>query len=65
MQGYAVFTTLLAHEPRDHLTHTGITALNADVTNDDDVKSLREVISDKTGGQLDILVNNAYVIRSP
>ncbi|KAJ5150454.1 short chain dehydrogenase [Penicillium coprophilum] len=60
-QGFLVFTTLLAHEPRDHLTGIGITALSADVTNDDDIRSLRESISDKTGGRLDILVNNANI----
>ncbi|KAL4784743.1 hypothetical protein BJX76DRAFT_347541 [Aspergillus varians] len=57
--GYTVFTTLLAHESRDHLTDIGITTISADVTKDDDVTSLREVISEKTGGRLDILVNNA------
>ncbi|KAL3473112.1 short chain dehydrogenase [Aspergillus californicus] len=60
-QGYSVFTTLLAHEPRDHLTSIGITALSADVTNDEDVRSLRDFISDKTGGRLGILVNNAGI----
>ncbi|KAL2862201.1 SDR family oxidoreductase [Aspergillus lucknowensis] len=60
-KGYSVFTTLLAHEPRDHLTDIGITAVTTDVTSDEQVRSLREVISAKTGGRLDVLVNNAGI----
>jgi 1-acylglycerone phosphate reductase len=59
--GYDVFTTLLAHEPRDHLLDEGIHAFTADVTKDADIISLKETISSETSGSLDVLVNCAYV----
>jgi 1-acylglycerone phosphate reductase len=59
--GFDVFTTLLAHEPRDHLVDEGIHAFTADVTKDTDIVSLKETISSATSGSLDILVNCAYV----
>ncbi|KAL2802552.1 hypothetical protein BJX63DRAFT_425991 [Aspergillus granulosus] len=58
-KGYVVFATLLPHEPRDHLMQNGITVVSADVTSDEDIRSLRDLVSDTTGGRLDILVNNA------
>ncbi|RFU78520.1 short-chain dehydrogenase reductase sdr [Trichoderma arundinaceum] len=60
-KGYIVFTTLLAHEPREHLSDNGIHAFTADVTNDDDITALRDTISDLTDGSLDIMVNNAGI----
>ncbi|KAL3459591.1 short chain dehydrogenase [Aspergillus heterothallicus] len=59
--GYVVFATLLPHEARGHLTQIGITVVNADVTSDEDIRSLRDLISATSGGRLDILVNNAGI----
>ncbi|KAL2824215.1 short chain dehydrogenase [Aspergillus cavernicola] len=59
--GYMVFATLLAHESQDHLTKLGVTTLIADVTDDGDIKRLQEVVSQKTGGRLDVLINNAGI----
>ncbi|OQE10440.1 hypothetical protein PENVUL_c004G02459 [Penicillium vulpinum] len=58
-QGYVVYTTLLAHEPRDHLTDLGIHAFTADVTKDTDVEQLKDTISSLTEDSLNVLVNNA------
>ncbi|KAI3076959.1 hypothetical protein CBS147339_4929 [Penicillium roqueforti] len=60
-QGYVVFTTLLAHEPRDHLTDLGIHSFTADVTKDSDIEQLKEAISSLTEGSLSVLVNNAGI----
>ncbi|KAL4942699.1 hypothetical protein BDV06DRAFT_211603 [Aspergillus oleicola] len=62
-KGHLVFTTLLPHEPHDHLTGIGITAVSADVTSDLDMKSLRDLISKETGGQLDFL-NIGYTMTA-
>ncbi|KAI0393706.1 hypothetical protein F5Y17DRAFT_295940 [Xylariaceae sp. FL0594] len=59
--GYLVFTTLLAHEPREHLTEAGIQAFTADVTSDDQITALRDTIDSVTHGKLDVLVNCAGV----
>ncbi|KAI1824886.1 short chain dehydrogenase [Xylaria intraflava] len=48
--GYKVFTTLLPHEPRDHLTDAGIEAYSADVTSDEQIYKLRESITAITNG---------------
>ncbi|KAL3450555.1 hypothetical protein BJX65DRAFT_305390 [Aspergillus insuetus] len=60
-RGFDVFTTLLAHEPRDHLVDEGIHAFTADVTKDADIISLRVTISSETSGNLDVLVNCAGI----
>ncbi|KGO64722.1 Short-chain dehydrogenase/reductase SDR [Penicillium italicum] len=60
-QGYVVYTTLLAHEPRDHLTDLGIHSFTADVTKDSDIEQLKETISSLTDGNLNVLVNNAGI----
>ncbi|KAJ0289810.1 hypothetical protein COL922a_014284, partial [Colletotrichum nupharicola] len=60
-RGYDVFTTLLAHEPREHLVDEGIHAFTADVTKDADIISLKETISSETSGSLDVLVNCAGI----
>lgn len=57
--GFSVFTTLLAHEPREHLTDAGINAFTADVTKDEDITLLKETISSETDGNLNVLVNCA------
>ena len=50
---------MLTHELREHLTDVGIHVFSADVTSDDDINKLREIISDLTDDTLDILINNA------
>ncbi|KAJ8127950.1 hypothetical protein O1611_g5686 [Lasiodiplodia mahajangana] len=59
--GYTVFSTLLPHESRSHLTDAGIHVYSSDVTNDDEVRALRESISAITKGRLDVLVNCAGI----
>ncbi|KAI0449670.1 short chain dehydrogenase [Xylaria acuta] len=60
-KGYTVITTLLEHEPREHLTELGIHVFTADVTKDNDVEQLCKDVSDITGDKLSILVNNAGI----
>lgn len=57
--GFDVFATLLPHEPREHLTSTGIYTFTADVTKDEDIALLEKTISSQTNGGLDVLVNCA------
>jgi NAD(P)-dependent dehydrogenase (short-subunit alcohol dehydrogenase family) len=57
--GYTVITTLLAHEPREHLTNNGIHVFTADVTKDEDIKNLRDEVEAITPSGLDVLVNCA------
>ncbi|KAI0108557.1 hypothetical protein GGR51DRAFT_514203 [Nemania sp. FL0031] len=59
--GYTVFSTLLPHESRSHLTDAGIHVYSSDVTKDDEVRALRESISAITKGRLDVLVNCAGI----
>ncbi|KAK4222720.1 short chain dehydrogenase [Podospora fimiseda] len=59
--GYAVFATLLAHEPTEHLKEIGVATFVADVTNNDHILKLREEISVVTKGTLDVLVNCAGI----
>ncbi|KAH7038347.1 short chain dehydrogenase [Microdochium trichocladiopsis] len=47
-QGFNVFATLLSHEPREHLTEAEIHAYASDVTNDEDVTTLKEAIESET-----------------
>lgn len=56
---YTVFTTLLEHEPRDHLIDADIHAFSANVTSDSDILNLQEKISKAANDRLDILVNCA------
>jgi hypothetical protein len=49
-------------ESMAELAAQGIETLELDVTNDDSVQKAREVTAELTGGKLDILVNNAYVV---
>ena len=59
LKGYKVVTTLLAHEPCEHLTDNGIHAFTADVTKDLDIERLCNDVSNLSPGGLDVLVNNA------
>ncbi|KAK5996472.1 Short-chain dehydrogenase RED1 [Cladobotryum mycophilum] len=61
-KGYFVFATVLAHEPKEHLTDVGIHVFTADVTSDDDILKLRDNIADLTDDTLDVLVNNAGIV---
>ncbi|KEY67013.1 hypothetical protein S7711_04697 [Stachybotrys chartarum IBT 7711] len=61
-QGYTVITTLLAHEPREHLTNNGIHVFTADVTKDEDIKNLRDEVEAITPSGLDVLVNCAGIV---
>ncbi|KAI0147402.1 short chain dehydrogenase [Xylariaceae sp. FL1272] len=62
-QGFNVFTTLLPHESRDHLTDVDIHAFASDVTKDEDVARLKDIISSETDSCLDVLVNCAGICK--
>ncbi|KAL3477597.1 hypothetical protein BJX99DRAFT_257202 [Aspergillus californicus] len=53
--------TLLPWEKSAHLTNAGITWFPLDVTKDESVKELKTEIIKLTGGNLDVLVNNAGI----
>ncbi|KAI1129656.1 short chain dehydrogenase [Nemania abortiva] len=57
--GFTVIATLLPHESRDHLEHTGIQVINLDVTKEEQMLPFRDKVEAITKGKLDILVNNA------
>jgi 1-acylglycerone phosphate reductase len=42
----------------------GMTTLALDVTKEDSIKTCHDEVSKLTGGKLDILVNNAFVVPS-
>ena len=44
------------------LEQLGIECLELDVTKSESIRSIRDKVSEITGGSLDILVNNAYVL---
>ncbi|KAI0199297.1 short chain dehydrogenase [Astrocystis sublimbata] len=60
-QGFNVFTTVLAHESREHLTDMDVHTFSSDVTKDDEVAGLKEAISIQTNSSLDVLVNCAGI----
>ncbi|KAK0615694.1 short chain dehydrogenase [Bombardia bombarda] len=60
-KGYTVITTLLAHEPREHLTNAGIHAFTADVTKDEDIEELRHNVTKISNDKLAVMVNNAGI----
>ncbi|KAL4778873.1 hypothetical protein BJX76DRAFT_352276 [Aspergillus varians] len=53
--------TLLPWEKSEHLSNAGITWFPLDVTKDESVQTLKKDITALTGGNLDVLVNNASV----
>ncbi|KAF8205549.1 NAD-P-binding protein [Mycena galopus ATCC 62051] len=58
-QGFRVFATARRLEAMEELTANGIETLALDVTDIDAIRRTREDISTRTGGKLNILVNNA------
>lgn len=59
--GFNVIATLLPHETQEHLQKYDIATCVLDVTDERSVADLRDYVTELTGGQLDVLVNNAYV----
>ena len=60
-KGYIVISTLLAHEPRDHLFELAAYVFNSDVTSEEDTVALKEAVQKIIGGKLEVLINNASV----
>ncbi|KAJ7641555.1 NAD-P-binding protein [Roridomyces roridus] len=58
-KGFRVFATARRLESMQDLTARGIEIYKLDVTDFDAIRKMREEISTKTGGTLDVLVNNA------
>ncbi|KAI2602116.1 hypothetical protein GGR54DRAFT_536234 [Hypoxylon sp. NC1633] len=56
-----VIATLLPHESPDHLLAEGVHVARTDVTKDESVEELKQMILQLTGGKLDILINNAGI----
>ncbi|KAF7309856.1 Short-chain dehydrogenase/reductase family protein [Mycena indigotica] len=59
LPGYRVFATARRLESMEELAALGIETSELDVTNLEAIQQLRQDISLKTGGKLDVLVNNA------
>lgn len=59
ISGYTVISTLLPHEPEDHLLAKGITVTRTDVSNDESVLLLKRFTEGITNGKLHMLINNA------
>lgn len=59
--GFNVVTTLLPHEPREHLLQDNIHVFDSDVTKDADTAALVNAVGELTQGRLDVLVNNAGI----
>ena len=57
--GYTVISTLLPHEPEDHLLAKGIKVTRTDVRDDESVLALKRFTESVTNGKLDMLINNA------
>jgi len=58
-QGYRVFATARNTSAMQDLEKTGIETLAMDVTDTTSLKSVKEEVEKRTGGTLDVLVNNA------
>lgn len=58
-----MFATARRMSAMDRLRRAGIETFELDVTNELHVISVRDRIEELTGGKLDILVNNACVLR--
>ncbi|KAJ4245052.1 hypothetical protein NW762_014262 [Fusarium torreyae] len=58
-QGYRVFTTARSTKSLTSLQDKGIETLTLDVTKPESIAALRAEISERTGGKLDVLFNNA------
>ena len=58
-RGYRVFATARKLDAMSSLAAVGIECLTMDVTDSASLKKVAEEISQRTGGTLDVLVNNA------
>ncbi|KAJ6501955.1 NAD-P-binding protein [Mycena sanguinolenta] len=58
-RGHRVFATSRRLDSMDSLAALGIETLELDVTNIDAIRKIKAEISTRTGGKLDVLVNNA------
>ncbi|RYP37775.1 hypothetical protein DL767_002790 [Monosporascus sp. MG133] len=58
-QGLRVFSTARSLESMTNLQENGIETLTLDVTSPESIASLKDEITKRTGGKLDILFNNA------
>jgi 1-acylglycerone phosphate reductase len=58
-QGYRVFATARNTSAMQDLEKAGIETLAMDVTDTTSLKSVKEEVEKRTGGTLDVLVNNA------
>ncbi|KAL1755860.1 hypothetical protein FB107DRAFT_212718 [Schizophyllum commune] len=63
-RGYRVFAASRRLETMESLAEEGIETLKLDIANDDDIKEAVNEIGKRTGGSLDMLVNNAGVADS-
>ncbi|KAJ7873146.1 NAD-P-binding protein [Mycena olivaceomarginata] len=63
-RGFRVFATSRRLETMKQLSKIGIETLALDVTQSDDIRRTKENISTRTGGKLDILINNAHIVIS-
>ncbi|KAF1971586.1 putative short-chain dehydrogenases/reductase [Bimuria novae-zelandiae CBS 107.79] len=61
-RGLRVFATARSLKSIQHLEEKGIEVLTLDVTSTESIAALREEITKRTGGKLDILFNNAGVM---
>ena len=57
--GFRVFAASRKLETMEELAKEGIETLVLDITSDESIASAKDEISKRTGGSLDILVNNA------
>ncbi|KAJ6553962.1 NAD-P-binding protein [Mycena vulgaris] len=62
-KGFHVFATARRPETMQDLSARGIETLKLDVTDGDAIRTIRDDIAKKTGGTLDVLVNNAYSLE--
>jgi 1-acylglycerone phosphate reductase len=60
-KGYRVFAAARRLETIKELVELGCEPIHLDVTSQEQILRVRDAISEKTGGKLDILVNNAYL----
>lgn len=60
--GFQVFGTVRSEEAKKTLMSEGVIAIQLEVTSDASILSLRDEISQRVDGKLDILINNVYVL---
>lgn len=59
LPGFRVFAASRKLETMEELAKEGIETLVLDITSDESIASAKDEIAKRTGGSLDILVNNA------